>query len=71
MSLDISPKIEAALAAKAKEQGISIDALLERLLNDAGPLNMGNGNSPTPELPVWNLGVIGSLHRRDIYDDVD
>ncbi|MGC9950021.1 MAG: hypothetical protein ABSF64_26950 [Bryobacteraceae bacterium] len=71
MSLDISPKIEAALAAKAKEHGISIDALLERLLNDAGPLNMGNGNSPTPELPVWNLGVIGSLHRRDIYDDVD
>jgi len=71
MSLDISPKIEAALAAKAQEKGISIDAILERLLNDAGPLHLGNGNAPIPELPVWHLGVIGSLHRRDIYDDVD
>jgi len=70
VSLDISPKIEAALAAKAQEKGISIDALLERLLADAGPLQMGNGQTPPPELPVRHLGVIGSLHRRDIYDDV-
>ncbi|MGO4881801.1 MAG: hypothetical protein ACLP59_13375 [Bryobacteraceae bacterium] len=69
MSLDISPKIEAALAAKAKEQGISIDALLEGLLKDASPLKTGNGDGPPPELPVRHLGVIGSLHRRDIYDD--
>jgi hypothetical protein len=71
MSLEVSPKIEAALAAKAKEKGISIDALIERLLIDAGPLHIGNGDGPPPKLPVWNLGVIGSLHRRDIYDDVD
>jgi hypothetical protein len=71
MSLEISPKIEAALVAKAKEKGISIDALLERLLIDAGSLNLGSSNGPAPEFPVWHLGVIGSLHRRDIYDDVD
>jgi hypothetical protein len=71
MSLEVSPEIEAALAAKAKEKGISIDALIERLLIDAGPLHIGNGDGPPPKLPVWNLGVIGSLHRRDIYDDVD
>ena len=23
-----------------------------------------------PELPVWDLGTIGSLHRSDLYDDV-
>jgi hypothetical protein len=22
-----------------------------------------------PELPSWHLGVIGAIHRRDIYDD--
>ena len=68
---DISPKTEALLAAKAQEKGISIDALIERLLMDAGPLHLGNGNGPPPKLPVWDLGVIGSVHRRDIYDDVD
>jgi len=24
----------------------------------------------SPELPVWHLGGAGSLHRRDIYNDV-
>lgn len=32
MSLDISPETEARLAAKAKEQGLSIDAYLQRLM---------------------------------------
>ena len=45
--------------------------LLERLLNDAGDLKMTTANGELPELPAWNLGVRGSLHRRDIYDDVD
>ena len=70
MSLDISPKTEARLAAKAQEQGLSIDALLERLLNDAGNLPVKTVNGDAPQLPVWHLGVRGSLHRRDIYDDV-
>jgi len=37
MSLDISPKTEAALVAKAQEKGLSIDAFLGRLIIDAGP----------------------------------
>lgn len=69
MSLDISLKTEARLAAKAREQGLSPDALLERLLNDAGDLTASGANGGVPELPVWHLGVRGSLHRRDIYDD--
>jgi len=70
MSIEISPKIEAALVAKAQERGLSIDALLERLLY-AGDQLAGIANGEPPKLPVWHLGVIGSLHRRDIYDDVD
>jgi hypothetical protein len=70
MSLDIPQETAARLAAKANEQGLSINALLERLLNDAGDLKMTTANGEVPELPVWNLGVRGSLHRRDIYDDV-
>jgi hypothetical protein len=70
MSLDISLKIEARLAAKAQQQGLSVDAFLERLLNDAGDLPATTANGESPELPVWHLGVRGSLHRRDIYADV-
>ena len=33
MSLDISPETEARLAAKAKEQGLSVDAYLERQMD--------------------------------------
>jgi hypothetical protein len=70
MSLDISLETEARLAAKAREQRLSIDAFLERLLNDAGDLPASAANGEAPELPVRYLGVRGSLHRRDIYDDV-
>ena len=70
MSLVISLETETRLAAKAREQGLSIDAFLERLLNDAGDLTAGATNGGAPQLPVWHLGVRGSLHRRDIYDDV-
>ncbi len=70
MRLDISLKTEARLALKAQEQGLSIDAFLERLLNDTGDLITGGAADKLPELPVRNLGVRGSLHRRDIYDDV-
>ncbi|HLK62728.1 MAG TPA: hypothetical protein VKU19_04785 [Bryobacteraceae bacterium] len=82
MSLDLSLETEARIEARAKEQGMSIDAYLERLmtppvgvpgleiLKQAGiqPRTTANGD---PVLPARYLGVRGSLHRRDIYDDVD
>jgi hypothetical protein len=56
-------------AARAQESGLSIDALLDRLLSDAGDLTGNTAAGEIRELPVWYLGVRGSLHRRDIYDD--
>jgi hypothetical protein len=70
MHLDISPETEARLAAKAQEKGLSIGAFIERLLNDAGDLTANTATGEGPELPIRYLGVHGSLHRRDIYDDV-
>jgi hypothetical protein len=67
MTLDISSETEARLEAKAQEQGLSIDALLERLLNDDEmPAAATNGDAP--QLPARYLGVRGSLHRRDIHN---
>lgn len=65
MSIEISQETEGRLAAEAQRLGISVDALLVRLVGGhAGPAP----NRPRPELPAWNLGA-GALHRRDIYDD--
>jgi hypothetical protein len=70
MGLDISSKTEARLVSKAQEQGLTVDAFLERLLNDASDLTTSPAISEAPELHVRHLGLRGSLHRRDIYDDV-
>jgi hypothetical protein len=71
MHLEISPKTEARLVSKAQEQGLSVDAFLERLLNETGDQPANTANSRDPVLPAQHLGVRSSLHRRDIYDDVD
>jgi hypothetical protein len=69
MTFHIKPETEARLLAKAQEQGVSIDALLEQLMNETeAPPAAANGKAP--ELPAWHLGTKSSLRRRDIYDDV-
>ena len=68
MTLHISPQTEARLAAKAQESGLSVEAFIEKLIGDEGDLKT-NAIGKRLELPVWDLGVRGELHRRDIYDD--
>ena len=67
MTIDIANETAARLAGEASRQGISVGALLERLINDIESKDRPVG--PNTELPVWQLGPIGELHRRDIYDD--
>ena len=45
-----------------------LDALLERFISERAALTPPPAQS-NPELPVWHLGGVGALHRRDIYDD--
>ncbi len=66
MSIKISEEMEARLTLEATNLGISVEALLARLVGSAGSADPA---APGPELPAWDLGVIGALHRRDIYDD--
>ncbi len=68
MSIEVSREIEVRLTDEARRQGISLEALLERLISERGV--MAHVASAVPELPVWHLGAVGTLHRRDIYDDV-
>ncbi|HEV3202204.1 MAG TPA: hypothetical protein VGZ73_30110 [Bryobacteraceae bacterium] len=83
MSLDISLETEARIKAKAKERGLSVDAYLRRqmesprgvrgldILKEAGIKPAGTPNGDAPQLPVWNLGVRGTLRRVEIYGDED
>jgi hypothetical protein len=68
MSNQISQETEARLAAEARKRGISVDALVERLIDEHAALT--KPAQPVPALPVWHLGGARDFHRRDIYSDV-
>lgn len=68
MNIEISRETETRLTGEAQRQGISVDELVERLINERAAI--ASPVRPTPELLVWHLGGAGALHRRDIYDDV-
>lgn len=73
MSIDVSPEIGARLLDEAHRQGVSLEDLLERLIAAGTAGERKASVEPPhaiPELPVLHLGVMGPLHRRDIYDDV-
>jgi hypothetical protein len=78
MSLDISLETEARIEAKAKEQGLSVEAYLERQMEPPKGVQgleilkaLGIEPSEVPELPVRYLGVRGTLRRAEIYGDED
>ena len=66
MSLQVSQQTEARIIQEAERQGLSVDTLLERLIERA--VGGERPDPPAPELPVLHLGPMGPLHRRDIYD---
>ena len=68
MSIEIAHETEARLVDEARRQGISVDALLERLIDERGPTAPAS-TAPALELPVLHLAAMGAFHRRDIYDD--
>ena len=74
MELHLTREQEAQLARLAANAGIDAERLVKeaalRLL-EADPSFRSVSPRPLakPELPVWRLGGVGPLHRRDIYDD--
>jgi hypothetical protein len=72
MGLTVSPDTEARLTEQARKQGISVDALLRRFIEDQEISGDVAAAEPTVvDLPVLHLGPMGPLRRRDIYDDGD
>jgi hypothetical protein len=71
MSIEISHETEARITDEARRQGVSVEALLERLVSERGTAaHIVTGIGLTPKVPILHLGATGPLRRRDIYDDV-
>jgi hypothetical protein len=68
MEVHFTPEQEAQLAQIATKAGTNAEQLVKRTV-----LRLIQAESAlpplAPELPLWDLGAIGSLHRRDLYDD--
>jgi hypothetical protein len=70
MSIEISRESEALLNDEARRQGLSVDALIERLIGERAAGSHVAGGGSALKVPVLHLGAMGPLHRRDIYEDV-
>jgi len=68
MELQFTPDQEQQLAEIAKRSGTTATALVK----EAALRLLEKEHSPgvAMEVPVLHLGATGSLHRRDIYNDV-
>jgi hypothetical protein len=68
MEVHFTPEQEAQLVRIANRAGTDAEQLVKHAV-----LRLIQAESitrpATSELPVWDLGAKGSLHRRDLYDD--
>ncbi len=73
VTLNLNAEIEQGLLTQAREHGVSLDDYLQEII--IGTVRAASSASQStgkiPELPIRHLGVVGSLDRRDIYDDAD
>lgn len=59
ISINISQQTEARLTEEAQKQGISVDALLERFINERNARSAREGKREGPALPVLDLDPWG------------
>jgi hypothetical protein len=64
MGIDISKEVETRLTDQARKLGISVEDLLTQLINEKSRGGVA-ATRPTAPLPVWHLGAVGPLHRRE------
>ena len=72
VTLDLNPELEQGLLDQAQENGVSVDDSLRELVRKQvhGATSQAVPKAKFLRLPAVPLGLMGSLHRRDIYDDV-
>ncbi len=71
VTLELEPELGQGLQAQAEALGVTVECFLHDLVSQqvrVGVLPVAAKR--TLNLPARNLGDMGSLHRRDIYNDV-
>jgi hypothetical protein len=65
MTVMLSPELESLVAKRARAEGISVEAYVERLVREA------TAQAPPEDalLPEWPGRVLGDLRREDLCDD--
>jgi hypothetical protein len=69
VTLDLTPEIEAGLAALAARQGLSLAAYLQHLLEEQVPLRAGAALSPRERAAAWRASVKGLPHTPPLSDE--
>ena len=66
MTITLPPELESRIAQKARAEGMSSEAYVERVIREA--------TAQTPQeaapLPEWPGCALGDLRRGDLYNDV-
>lgn len=70
VTLELEPELEQGLQAQARARGVTVEYFIRDLVSRQVRLAVPPvAIKRTLNLPTRNLGDMGSLHRRDIYDD--
>jgi hypothetical protein len=67
MTVTLPPDLESCVTERARAEGISAEAYVERVIRQATAQAPGD----TVPLPVWPGHALSDLRREDIYNDVD
>jgi hypothetical protein len=71
VTLELEPELERGLQAQAQARGVTVEYLIHDLVSQQVHVAvLPVAPKRTLNFPARNLGDMGSLHRRDIYDDV-
>ncbi len=66
MTVTLPPDLESRVAERARAEGISNEAFVEKVVRQA----TSSGQTKPGQLPRWQGHVLGDLRRQDLYDDV-
>lgn len=70
MSLAISQHTEARLTEEARRQGLSVDALIERLMNERAPALIAPNRPAPPTVFEQGLGMFADPEDAALIDEV-
>jgi hypothetical protein len=70
VTLELEPELEQGLQAQANARGVTVEYFIHDLVSQQVRVGVPPAAAKrTFKLPARDLGDMGSLHRRDIYDD--